>query len=781
LLAIKIAFPSLNESPSVKIARSEATAECLLIEANSTCSEAMRKRANYLLDPGSESEEIDACAIGETYEKLLAAGKEIKNICNVDDAEQRMRMKLQGILYGTSDQETRKDIRRLCEKASVQKAFLPFFYVGDFPKLEPSEENSVKSLLRALLRLSNLINRLSMIESRTDRLGRIGNTESSVNLIGQTDRAILEIETLFPEKMYKTMPEYEMLWSRLFRYAEAAGDWNTALQSCISNPNAERKIKNFEQLVRGMIDAGSMGELIDICTVVGAFDLYEIATDALACGITGGRFSPGSKMPDYLGCKYCLHAHSGDWKRAAQAMDLRYGDTVLSLESSGSSGSGVIDDASAASDLPLSAMSTFCALNLVPDPAERFIISGEFGLCPQIALLNDANDASASKSILKRGRDNLKTPQKSSLSNAMDDRLSKFMTASDLRARAVRSVAFETVFFHRETLLLPTTTLCRPSPIDDRKIIDQLASYGFYPNAFLAAHAMAQYCDERFGSNRPMGRDRLHDAYSHVILRYLVDIACENVCGQQRQWPTLSQLQYTLNEVCFTNILAGSFCDQENFSGDDPASVKYTGSYVGCPTYGSKDHIIKSTRSLTAMALIRNIVLNHDQPGDPIALEVADEFLKKSDAALPKWLENHIVDSNSTRSGLFGNVTKKSTHYADPSALCTLYMQRGRYVDACNLVSKILIGADDGKHMKSVAASRVPENGGLVFVPYNKIDLLWNLVEHCLRQSEINEFAKSNLRVSRLKMEEALAFHFRMLSVSEAGLASARALTRSGG
>ena len=59
-----------------------------------------------------------------------------------------------------------------------------------------SEENSVKSLLRALLRLSNLINRLSMIESRTDRLGRIANAESSVNLIGQTDRAILEIETL---------------------------------------------------------------------------------------------------------------------------------------------------------------------------------------------------------------------------------------------------------------------------------------------------------------------------------------------------------------------------------------------------------------------------------------------------------------------------------------------------------------------------------------------------------------------------------------------------------
>lgn len=646
-------------------------------------------------------------------------------------------------------------------KVSEERFFL-FFLGGGFPRLEASQENSVKLLLRALLRLSNLINRLSIIENRTDRVGRFGNTESSVNLVAQTDRAINEIQSLFPERMYKIMPEYAILWSCLFRYAEAAGDWSAAFQSCISNPNSERKIQNFDQLVRGMIDAGAMGELLDICTVVGTFDLYEIATDALARDSTCSRFSPGSKMPDYLGCLYSLHAHGGDWKRAAQAMDLRYGDAVISLESSVA---GVTDDALTARDLPLSAMSTLCALNLVLDPAERFIVSGEFGLCPQIALLNDTNESVASRSILKRARDSSKTPQKNSPSKDTDDRLSRFMVVSDVRARATRSVAFETIFFSSKTAPLPSTTLNRPSPTDDRKIIDDLASFGFYPNAFLTAHAMAQYCDKRFGASMPMGRDRLHDAYSHVILRYLINIACkdEDSCtDQQHKWPTLSQLQYTLNEVCFRNTLTGS-------------------SYVGCPRYGSKDYVIRTTRSMTAMTLIRNVVLNRDQAGDPIALEVADAFLKTSDAALPKWLENCLIGLDSTRNGLFGNIVKKSRQYADPSALCTLYMQRGRHVDACNLVSKILFGGDDGKQMKSMAASRVPENGGLVFVPYNKIDILWNLIEHALRQGDLYESTKSELRISRMRMEQALEFHFNMLKISEEGLGSARALARMGG
>mmetsp|Transcript_40667 Transcript_40667/g.46222 ORF Transcript_40667/g.46222 Transcript_40667/m.46222 type:complete len:1642 (-) Transcript_40667:215-5140(-) len=759
LLATKIAFPLLKDSVSTRMARVEAIAECLLIEANdSPFFEVMRERASYLLDHGDEMEKTDPLVIGETYDRLIAAAREITPVGDMIDADHRMMVKLQGIVHGTTTQKIRKDIRCLCAKESVRNVFLPFFLNGGLPNWEIFEHNSIKLLLCAFLHLSNLIDRLSIIERRTERLGRLGRSDHPGNLVAQTNRTILEIQSLFPERIYILMSEYVNLWSLLFRHAVAARDWSTAIQSCINNPNAERKIKNFDQLVKGMVETGAMGELLDICTVTGtgAFDLYEIATDALVSGGLGNRFAIESKTPDYLGCLFALHANSGRWKRAAQAMDLRYGDALVALNSSRL---GTINNDIAAVDLSLSSIATSFALHLVSDNADRYIVSGESGSCPQIALLSDTNEVETSKSILKRGHDRQTIVKKKYPSPVKDDRLSRFMTFVDVEARAIRSVAFETVFLDSDAIQLPISLLSKPSPSNDRKIIDRLASFGFYSIAFLTSHVMAKYCKEKFGSNMPMGRDRLHDAYSHIVLTYLIKIACDNedsFRGNLQEKPTLPQLQYSLNEVCSYKMLTGS-------------------TYVACPRYGSKQLIIQAMQSSTAMVLIRQIVLNRDRAADPIALEVADELLKLSDAALPRWLESRL--SGEVSNSLFTNI-KETQCFADPSALCTLYMEQGRYVDACNLVSKILFGKDNGKLRKSTASFLVPEKGGLIYVPYNKIDLLWNLVDNALRLGDIAESIKSQLRVSRLRMEQALEFHFSLLKISEDGLKSARVLTR---
>ncbi|KAI2513765.1 hypothetical protein MHU86_548 [Fragilaria crotonensis] len=111
--------------------------------------------------------------------------------------------------------------------------------------------------------------------------------------------------------------------------------------------------------------------------------------------------------------------------------------------------------------------------------------------------------------------------------------------------------------------------------------------------------------------------------------------------------------------------------------------------------------------------------------------------------------------------------------------MCTLYIQYGRYVDACNLVTRVLTAGEiEGNARKALSASRIPEKGDIDFVPYNKIDLLWDLVDQALRQGSIDESTKSKLRVSRLKMEEALKLHFSLLKISEEGLRSARALAK---
>lgn len=87
-------------------------------------------------------------------------------------------------------------------------------------------------------------------------------------------------------------------------------------------------------------------------------------------------------------------------------------------------------------------------------------------------------------------------------------------------------------------------------------------------------------------------------------------------------------------------------------------------------------------------------------------------------------------------------------------------------MDACDLVSKVLVG--DGKERNTMAASRVPEKGDIDFVPYNKIDLLWNLVDTALRQGATNEPTKSQLRISRMQMEDALQFHSKLLKIARA-------------
>ncbi|KAI2513767.1 hypothetical protein MHU86_550 [Fragilaria crotonensis] len=215
------------EMPNAATARTEAIAECLLIEANhnSLLSEHMRRRATSLLDPAAIGSDGDALDVSSTYDALISSSTNLSPIMDMMEAEQIMMKELQHMLYGYVDGSIRQDVRRLCEKESVRMAFLPYFSAGGLPQMNTDQKKSVHALLRTLLQLSNLMNRLSIIERRTDRLGRFTKSDSnSLNLVLQTGGTIRRIEGMFLESTYKTMPEYVGLWSLLFRHAEAARD-----------------------------------------------------------------------------------------------------------------------------------------------------------------------------------------------------------------------------------------------------------------------------------------------------------------------------------------------------------------------------------------------------------------------------------------------------------------------------------------------------------------------------------------------------------------------------
>jgi hypothetical protein len=114
-------------------------------------------------------------------------------------------------------------------------------------------------------------------------------------------------------------------------------------------------------------------------------------------------------------------------------------------------------------------------------------------------------------------------------------------------------------------------------------------------------------------------------------------------------------------------------------------------------------------------------------------------------------------------------------YLGDPSFLLTLYIHHGMLEEACRVVCAVLAGPDYS-FREHVAQNRLPENGEIDFVPYKKIDLLWNLIERVLQKGTLSEEHARRLSDARLKMEKAVEKHFQLLEISEMGIRSARAL-----
>jgi hypothetical protein len=146
---------------------------------------------------------------------------------------------------------------------------------------------------------------------------------------------------------------------------------------------------------------------------------------------------------------------------------------------------------------------------------------------------------------------------------------------------------------------------------------------------------------------------------------------------------------------------------------------------------------------------------------------------------LPTWLERLLLlgIDNDDAPGLFARrpQTGSSVYLGDPSALLSLYTKRGMYHEAF-AASAALLAGPDGTSREGKASSRLPEKGNIDYVPYNKIDILWNLSEIALKRGDFGEVDEQRLLDSRALLEESLAKHFTALKISEEGQRSARAL-----
>ena len=664
-------------------------------------------------------------------------------------------------------------------------------------------------MTEVLLRISQLMYRLSILERHSGSLGGFGRNESSGKsdfLLGYIEQAISEFQSLLPSSVYNSMAEYAALWTLLFNHSITSRRWTTAHTVCVSHPVPERQVENYKRLVIAMVNAGAVSDLVDLCSMVtcsgetmdflgdkgACIDFYEIAVETLSQERQGDPYENGSVSTDFLGCMYAVHVSRGHWDRAAQAMDAKYALALNAISSSmglAERTASIVNVTAVADDLVLSSLSASNALQAINDPSKRFLVSGEVGPYPSLPLTAKPEEAMETEegfsATNKRDRNGLdwKSPRRvdsSQTRNVVEEsRLSRFMTVADLNARAARAMALW-IFLHEKTgdvSSIPIESFKSPSTEGDRTCIDLLASLGYYDQAILLAKAIDTQYEERGCGAKPGGHGLLQD-YIMQVLSYVLPVALgqrdinpsndEMDTEELPERPTLSQLRRAIEEAGDLSTSPFSFVLGETWYPQSVLSAKATAS--------------------GAMDFARKLTTEFSSASSPIALEVATMFLDidPSGASFPLWLERLLLgvhtESAGTKSCLFAHHASSSDgrYSGDPSGLVSLYMKRGLYSKACIIVSALLTGTLDGNGDKSRemrAPARLPEKGDIDFVPYAKIDTLWGLIDHVLSKPATSVSEKKKLEESRKEMEAALEKHFELMKISEQGMQSARALT----
>ena len=561
-------------------------------------------------------------------------------------------------------------------------------------------------------------------------------------------------------------------------------------------------------------------DMLDGSASIGELDLYELAAEVLAdAAYDHSRYIGGNAGANYRGCLYALHGSRGNWRRAAQAMDF-YGVVALSGAVAATDLDGKADDdtsgqesvavkntknAIVMSDISLSHLGAAHSIMLEPKPANRFIVSGELEPNPTPPLFHSILPSKASRQSSKRGREGSQNPpsilpsEPACLTDAGIDRASRLMTEVALASRALKTLALRTLFMDP---LSPDSVL-QLLHLSDRDIIPALLHLGYYTHGVAIAGCMQR----RKKGRRPMGRDVFSDALSYMICQFLApstvhltrpvpsDISqvvgkCEEEGDEEPTIPT----RPTMTQLCHS-------LDQNNINAPD--MMTRNTSAISFSSWRSLNRTEAAARGSIAMELMRSLTVTHAGPDNSLALEVARTLLDidQGQAELPSWVLDLLLGRRNYKagpdsrieecSGLFGNctemapdkhqdLTRSQPSAANPAGLVRLFMRHGLYVPACDVVSSILRGDNLGSLYASVkqntVLSRLPECGGIDFVPYDTIDMLWNLIEAALASPDRSESKRAKLLAARSKMELALEGHFKIMKVREMGLSSTRIL-----
>jgi len=559
--------------------------------------------------------------------------------------------------------------------------------------------------------------------------------------------------------------EIPTLWSIAFQTSMLGHLWDEALRACVHNPLADRKKSDLKRLILGMVEAAALGKIVDMSLTVNdlsasmlgdpeviaegttttGVDLFDLAAKIIEeAAYEQASVSLGSETdesafkdrPNYWGCLYTLHASRGNWRQAAYAMDMCGKATANSVSLSNSAPQKPIVLCKAASkkimdDACLSAQACVHAVSLTDKASHRY-------------LLPTGNN-----------QDNIPSE-------------SRLLTEEDLERRAARALALRMYFMDEYS----------PDSVDDilkstsRDTIDSLAMLGYYDQAIAVASGVSS---KRKGL--PGGVDLFDDALKYILCTYLVPASINSrvTIGGGRGLERSKVAQ-----ICASSSACALL-------GPAPQS-RITSSSVNFASWVSNAQSVKALEATMAMNLLQQYTTAYSVKCRGLALDVASAILQSGDVSkLPLWLKELCMFGSSTldgNNGLFAHqpMPKENSIIADPAGLMRLFIKHHQYGEACDVVVSIL--SKQLSCSEDATSSRLPEKGSIDYVPYDLIDMLWNMIESIstttVQSNSSGEDVKSQVKSlikKRNCMENALEKHFDSLRISEEGLKSARTLS----
>ena len=598
---------------------------------------------------------------------------------------------------------------------------------------------------------------LGVLEARTG-----GNVVAGQRLLAYIQDAVVHVQRDCPTNSKQLL---DSLHSRLFNTALTIRDWGTAHTACMQHPNLQRKAENAKRLVRGMVDAGALSALVQKCrsthcdteTFQQVGSLYPIATETLAEIVPPDIYTFGESASDYQAALYNLHVSHGNWRSAAQALDARCLQARQVLAISRKSETAAIDEDEVTdrerptvNDIVLGSIGTYNAMMLVTDRKSAYLVSGPQTLYP--AIPPHAMGDRAGHGGVKHHRQGATCGTYCSEDIATKN---QYLNMESIELRAVKCNVLKTLYKDDPTF---SKAAIVGDDSADGEVIERLFLRGYYHEGLMLGTTMMKV--EHF---KPGGYGFFYDSLIRLIVDHLLPIALDKMCTPER--PTLRQLQ------------AGMEC--LGIVADPPV-------LIAGPRHKKASSLGRSDIRTAAMHFMRLLVVRYSTAEQPLAVELASEMLngKQPLTVLPTWLEQILLfgikRTPDDLPGLFARrrlCTTKERYLGDPIQLLSFYTHRGLYANACRLVCSVLEGPNHD-FRQFAAPSRIPEMGEVDYLPRQKIDMLWHLIELSVKKGRLSD-AVSTVLDARTLMENALTKYFELLAISESGSKSTRALTSS--